>query len=1046
MTVSNRNRIWRLIILLSFSAVYADITGKIAGRVIDSGSRRGLAGVNLVLQGTSIGTASNEKGEFSILNIAPGTYSIKATMIGYTPVVMTNVVVAIKRTTKIELQMQTEVLGLSEVTVIAERQAVVMDVSASQLNVSKETIESLPVTDVVDVIGLQAGVRGTTIRGGSSRQTSFIVDGFVINDERSNIPYSTISLVSINELQLQTGGFTAEYGNLRSGVINIPTKEGDPNSLSGSIFFQLTPPAQKHFGPSAYAADTYFTRAFLDPEVCYTGSEGWDRYTERQYKSFRGWNKVSEELLSDVDPTNDLSPDGAKRLYEFQHRRNGDITEPDHVIDFGIGGPVPAIGGMLGNLRFYASYRDVKELLIIPLSRDDYHDNAFRLKLTSDLTPYTKLTLFGWFGKTSSVSPYSWTTTPTGRVLRSRYEIANLVGSSSGNSLIYMPGWYSPSDITRKIYGVKINRVINNSSYYNFYIQSQSNYYNTFQMATRDTVPRYEIVPGYSIDEAPYGYWWRGVSSIGDQMRIGGWMNLGREESTVNTYTLRFDYTNQLDYKNQIKTGLTLVFNDYDIHSYTSNKDADGNPVMDTWNRSQDYKASPYRFEFFIQDKIEFDDFIANAGVLFDYTNSNVDWYDLSEYDPLFQDIAGNTIEEKADLSKIKGQFSFSPRLGVSHPITERSKLYFNYGHYYQEASSTYRFRLQREYSGLVTSIGDPLLPLEKTVSYELGYSHNLFNQFLLNVAAYYKDITNQSSWVNYRNIGNSVKYAKASSEHYEDIRGLELTLEKQTGKYITGFVNYTYMVSTSGYFGNDYYYENPTEQRAYEILNPYQSRPHPRPYGRANLNFHLPGDFGPRLMNLYPIGGWNLNVLTSWTAGSYTTWDPTNNPDIVDNVQWKDSYNVDLRLAKSLSIANRRVQLFADVTNVLNRKQLSYASFVDNYDYEYYMSSLHFDWEEGIQKGDDRVGEYRDYDVDFIPMETVMDIHSILAPEARPVYYDNTLESYWQYEDGNWVSRSDKWVKKNVLDTKAYIDMPNLSYFAFLYPLQVKLGIRVDF
>ncbi|MBC8403571.1 MAG: hypothetical protein H8E14_18985, partial [Candidatus Marinimicrobia bacterium] len=109
-------------------------------------------------------------------------------------------------------------------------------------------------------------------------------------------------------------------------------------------------------------------------------------------------------------------------------------------------------------------------------------------------------------------------------------------------------------------------------------------------------------------------------------------------------------------------------------------------------------------------------------------------------------------------------------------------------------------------------------------------------------------------------------------------------------------------------------------------------------------------------------------------------------------------------------------------------------------------MNSLHFDWEEGIQKGNDRVGEYRDYDVDFIPMETVMDIYSILKPEAQPVYYDNTLESYWQYEDGNWVSRSDKWVKKKVLDTNAYIDMPSLSYFAFLYPLQVKLGIRVDF
>ena len=152
-------------------------------------------------------------------------------------------------------------------------------------------------------------------------------------------------------------------------------------------------------------------------------------------------------------------------------------------------------------------------------------------------------------------------------------------------------------------------------------------------------------------------------------------------------------------------------------------------------------------------------------------------------YSKYFSAGYGGLIETEVPKVDSKPKWSLNPRLGVSHPITNNSKLYFNYGHFRSEPDPSYRFRIQRESNGLVTSLGDPNLELEKTVSYELGYAQTLFDLLLLNVAAYYKDVTNQPSWIFYQNINNSVQYNKATSSNYADIRGFELTLTKTSGR-----------------------------------------------------------------------------------------------------------------------------------------------------------------------------------------------------------------------------------------------------------------------
>jgi outer membrane receptor protein involved in Fe transport len=999
-----------LLFLFLSSALFGGITGKISGKVIDAQSGYPLIGVNIVILGNDVGTVTNQSGLFSIINIEPGTYSVQSSMIGYAEVTMTQVDVVMNQTTTINFSLEQKFIQISEIVVEAKKPLVIHDVSSSRMDYSYEEIISLPVSTFSEAIGFQAGVQGLSIRGGGQNQTALMMNGFLLNDERSNNPFASISLNSIKEVQVQTGGFNAEYGNIRSGIINIITDDGNFEKIATAITIRQSPPAPKHFGESIYGESSYFLRPYLDDDVCWAGTANgnWTQYTRKQYPSFEGWNSISEATFADNDPANDLTPQALQQIFKWQHRRNGVIKKPDYTIDFAMGGPVPFLFNRLGKLRFHLSHFSRQNVFIFPLSRDSYNDDVTNMKLTSNLTKSMKLTIMGLVGKTQSTSPYNWKTTPTGYVLENTFSVADLTNSSSGDAILFMPGFFSPTDINRTMFGIKINHMLKANMFYDLTLQYFQNKYNTFQIPERDTSKTNEIIPGYFADDAPNGYWGHSVTGI-DGMILGGWMNLGRDKSINSTALLKFDLTNQLNLSHQLKAGFQIVVNHNDIKSFTEN------PSMSTWNRSLEYTSIPIRAGFYVQDKLEYEGFIANAGIRFDYMDANSVNYDLEDYDEFYEQGNGYLIEDEAPSEESKSTLKVSPRLGISHPITESSKLYFNYGHFQSEPASSYRFRIQRESNGLVTYMGNPNMIFEQTIAYELGYSQS-WKKYLLNISTYYKDVTDEPNWVYYGNMGRSVSYKKAENNEYEDIRGLEITLNKKVGNWITGFINYTYMVRSFGYFGLTNYYQDPQEQQEYLQLNPYQERPHPLPYWRGNFQFSIPDNYGPLVHGLFRLfGGWKLNILGSYNTGTYATFNPNSIPGVVDNIQWKDRYNVDLKFSKSVTVKSIKAKIFLDFSNALNSKFMSSAGFSDYYDYLDYIESLNFSWEDGDEEGNDRVGEHRNWNIEYDPLE------------------------YNPGNDSEIKARNDE--RKR---TKSYIDMPNIKAFTFLNPIKITFGFTL--
>jgi hypothetical protein len=579
----NKKSILVIILLLCMvSTVFSGVTGKIAGKVIDANTGEPLMGVNVILQGTTMGAATDLEGDYFIINIPPGTYTLAASMMGYITVNKTDVLVHIDRTIMSDFTLKPTVISGEEVTIVAERDVVPMDISASQIIADAERIVEVPmVTDISQYIHLQAGIEGDLIRGGGLDQTQFMMDGLMVVDNRANKPMMMVNLSSVKELSIIKGGFNAEYGNVRSGLINVITKEGSPTEYHGSIDFRISPAHLKHGGASLFDPDNYFLRSYLDPDVMWVGTKNgtWDERTQQQYPEFMGWNAYSEKLLKDANPYNDMTPEEARDLFIWQHLVEGCDSlgqkegkyghKPDWNVDASFGGPVPLIGKYLGNLSFFASYRNNWEMFGLFTNREYYKEENSHLKLISRLSPSMKLIIEGLYGEinTLAASPFS------GRdhyfTSGSAILYSNLTGAGEDNikgSHLYYPSALSPFDVYRSMQGISIDHVLSPKTLYNIRISHTrvKNYCNGWDRMRDTTTVRY--FGNYAVDEAPYGYW-DIVAAYPSERTMDGMLYCGkaartRDWSEVNTLNAKLDLTSQIDKYNQVKLGLLVNYDE----------------------------------------------------------------------------------------------------------------------------------------------------------------------------------------------------------------------------------------------------------------------------------------------------------------------------------------------------------------------------------------------------------------------------------------------------------------------------------------------------
>ena len=333
--------------------------------------------------------------------------------------------------------------------------------------------------------------------------------------------------------------------------------------------------------------------------------------------------------------------------------------------------------------------------------------------------------------------------------------------------------------------------------------------------------------------------------------------------------------------------------------------------------------------------------------------------------------------------------------------------MFFNYGHFYSLPTNEDRYKIDwGAESEPVNILGNPRLEMERTISYEVGLESSIINTYMARISGYYKDIDNEIGEVGYENMDGYVNYTTLENTGYGDTRGFEFEFRKDHGRFFTGWLNYDYMVETSGRIGITQHYEEPLRESNETEVDPEEDSPIPRPVFRALVTLKAPSDWGIFL------GGYNVSFLYSWRAGYYETFNPYGEEwdDVLqNNIQWPSERYIDMSVNKNLSIGGVTANLFMEIHNVFDWGVLNSQGFdptrPNDEDRTNYLESLH---------------------LDIYDEEPFLSDPDVSGPEELGVEPDHI---------GDLQS-----------DDKPYINNPNREYLWYLDPRYVQFGIRFSF
>ena len=709
-----------LVLLVSLGTAASAQTGKVAGRVVDAQTGDPLIGASVLVVGSDRGASTDVDGYYSVLGVRPGTYSVRASLIGYGTLVTENVRVQINQTTDLDLALAQETTQTEEVIVRAERPIVQRDRTSSAASVSAEELEALPVQSFSDVVNLQAGVVEGHFRGGRTGEVAYLVDGVPVNDVYDQSFAFQVENEAIQEVEVISGTFNAEYGQAQSGVVNIVTKDGgDDYAVSLSAY------------GGGYA----------------TGNGG---LFER--------------------------PDAVSATGNTE--ANGSLS-----------GPVPGLGS---RLTFFASGRAVRNdgfLYGRRVVQPVYAEADQRVPVEVDgRTVYVPA-----LGD-SSLASLNWSEQETAQlkltaqVLGGRLAVNGLLQADRGQNYDHLFR-YNPDGQTT-VHGHSASVIgtytvlFSGSTFLDVKAASFANAVDEYVYADpldprypRDTALR-ELSPNF-------GFYLGGARPT----------QFSRETRTT---VGRFDLTSQATRRHLLKGGAELKLHDLGLDQFEVLNNAStafepdippaGTPAHVT------YDQAPIEASAYLQDKMEFDYLVVNAGLRLDVFDARTEV--PSEFSQ------PRTSERRGTEAK----WQLSPRLGLAYPITEAGVVHVAYGHFFQMPPFDYLFTnpdyIYDPELGLGRPFGYADLEPQQTVAYELGLQQGFSNTVGLDLTVYYKDIRNLLG-TRIETIAAGVgedfqlsRYGRYVNRDYGNIRGVTLSFERRPTDGFGLNVDYTYQIA----------------------------------------------------------------------------------------------------------------------------------------------------------------------------------------------------------------------------------------------------------
>ena len=414
--------LWFLGVLLAAASAWAGTEGKIAGVVRDTEGQP-LPGVGVTVVGTRLGATTDPEGRYLILRIPPGSHTVMAQIIGFERTSVTDVAVQADLTTQVDFRMREETIEIGDVVVVAERSVIEVDVTGSRTTMNAQSVSEAPVSQMLDFLSYEPGVAVTrdnelSIRGGGPSEIRFQVDGVDRTDALTSKGYTQLNQVLVSEVTVLTGGFSAEYGNVRSGMVNTVLKDGTERGFGlpwVAGVYSNAPAARRHFGPGAYDEDQYdywlisskspFADEALENELYWPllyeetrdapqfndpNASNYQDPTSSVFRVFDGWTARARSLTARTGAygKKDWTAETAREAWEYEANMNEVAwqygNEADHDLNLATGFALP---GRLGG--FVVGYTYNREMTPVPALIPYHRDRTWDAKLT--LTPTDEL-------------------------------------------------------------------------------------------------------------------------------------------------------------------------------------------------------------------------------------------------------------------------------------------------------------------------------------------------------------------------------------------------------------------------------------------------------------------------------------------------------------------------------------------------------------------------------------------------------------------------------------------------------------------------------
>ncbi len=279
--------------------LFSGITGKIQGVVRDEDTRDPIPLADVIILNTEMGSATDDNGNFYILNVPSGRYTIEVSCLGYQTKRIENVVVEVDQTTRLNITLKQTAIEIAPVTVYGETPAIKKDYVATTQIVRKAEIANLPVDYTPTIITFQAAVAHTDtalhVRGGRATEVQYMIDDVPIIDPQTGDIAINISKGIVDEVIFLPGGFDVEYGRAMSGVVNMIAER-----------------PQKKFQGRVYAKTEEIMPFYYD--------FGYKNYQSTIH--IPATNNLQGLLSMDIMQTEDWDP----RLYILPHKQRNDYA------------------------------------------------------------------------------------------------------------------------------------------------------------------------------------------------------------------------------------------------------------------------------------------------------------------------------------------------------------------------------------------------------------------------------------------------------------------------------------------------------------------------------------------------------------------------------------------------------------------------------------------------------------------------------------------------------------------------------------------------